>query len=112
MDTISYILAKKYIEGSLSGAGALIGKSAFEIAKDNGFNGTEEEWLISLKGSIPTISDSGTWIIDGVDTKIVASPDLAGYVTKEELNEKQLTLEALSKEEILSIIKMEENNNG
>ena len=27
------------------------GKSAFEIAKDNGFTGTEEEWLNSLKGA-------------------------------------------------------------
>lgn len=26
------------------------GKSAFEIAQDNGFEGTEEEWLASLKG--------------------------------------------------------------
>ena len=27
------------------------GKSAYEIAVDNGFNGTEQEWLDSLKGS-------------------------------------------------------------
>lgn len=26
------------------------GKSAFEIAQDNGFDGTEQEWLDSLKG--------------------------------------------------------------
>lgn len=26
------------------------GKSAFEIAQDNGFEGTEQEWLESLKG--------------------------------------------------------------
>lgn len=26
------------------------GKSAYEIAKDNGFDGSEEEWLESLKG--------------------------------------------------------------
>ena len=27
------------------------GKSAFDIAKDGGFEGTEEEWLKSLKGT-------------------------------------------------------------
>ena len=27
------------------------GKSAYEIAKENGFDGTEAEWLASLKGA-------------------------------------------------------------
>lgn len=35
--------------GSDSGEGK-DGKSAYEIALDNGFEGTEEEWLVSLKG--------------------------------------------------------------
>jgi hypothetical protein len=29
---------------------ALDGKSAYELAVDNGFEGTEQEWLTSLKG--------------------------------------------------------------
>lgn len=29
----------------------ILGKSAYDIAVDNGFTGTEEEWLDSLKGS-------------------------------------------------------------
>lgn len=33
----------------LSGAG-VEGKSAYEVAVDNGFEGTESEWLESLKG--------------------------------------------------------------
>ena len=32
MDIVSHILSKKYIEDSLQGAGALKGKSAYEIA--------------------------------------------------------------------------------
>lgn len=32
------------------GSGGTAGKSAYEIAVDNGFTGTEEEWLESLKG--------------------------------------------------------------
>ena len=45
MDIGSYILAKKYVDATLSGAGALQGKSAFDVAVDNGFKGTEEEWF-------------------------------------------------------------------
>lgn len=33
------------------------GKSAYEIAVDDGFEGTEEEWLESLKGSSVTVTD-------------------------------------------------------
>ena len=83
MDTVSYILLKKYIEDSLKGAGAIKGKSAYEIACENGFKGTPAEWLASLKGSELLISENGTWIIDGVDTGMIASPDIAGYATEE-----------------------------
>ncbi|WP_200411462.1 collagen-like protein [Virgibacillus salexigens] len=43
------------------------GKSAYQIAKDNGFEGTESEWLASLKGekgdpgvSVTDITSDGT----------------------------------------------------
>lgn len=83
MDVVSYILSKKYVEDSLAGAGALAGKSAYEIAQSNGFSGSESDWLESLKGKTPSIGDNGNWIIDGVDTGVVASPSLAGYATEE-----------------------------
>lgn len=83
MDVLSYILSKQYIEDSLQGAGALKGKSAYEIACDNGFKGTISEWLISLQGSTPEIGAEGTWIINGVDTGVLASPSIAGYATEE-----------------------------
>lgn len=83
MDITSYILSKKYIEDSLAGAGALKGKSAYEIACENGFKGTPNEWLDTLKGSTPQIGPSGTWIIDDYDTGIIASPSLAGYATQD-----------------------------
>lgn len=65
------------------------GKSAYEIAHDNGFEGTEEEWLESLKGedgytpqkgidyyegkdgkdgATPTIGENENWFINGKDT--------------------------------------------
>ena len=83
MDVMSYLLSKRYVEDSLAGAGALKGKSAFEIAVENGFAGTPEQWLESLKGSTPKIGSNGTWIIGNQDTGVIASPSLAGYATEE-----------------------------
>ena len=83
MDIVSYILSKKYVEDSLAGAGALKGKSAYEIAAENGFIGGPTEWLASLQGDTPQIGPTGTWIIGDIDTGIIASPSLAGYATEE-----------------------------
>ena len=98
MDIVSYILAKKYVDAALSDAGALQGKSAYEIAIDNGFVGTEEDWLQSLEGSTPQIGENGNWFIDDQDTGVIAAPELAGFFS-------EANLIALSKEEILEICK-------
>lgn len=50
MDITTYVLAKRYINEVLQGSGSLQGKSAYEIAVDNGFIGSEAEWLESLIG--------------------------------------------------------------
>ena len=50
------------------------GDSAYQIAVKNGFEGTEAEWLSSLKGkdgSTPFIQD-GYWYIDGKNTYVKA----------------------------------------
>ena len=62
------------------GGSGTAGKSAYEIAVDNGFVGTETEWLESLKGAkgtngatfTPYVSSSGelSWTNDG-DKKIL-----------------------------------------
>jgi hypothetical protein len=83
MDVVSYILAKKYVDDALAGAGSLVGKSAYEVAVSNGFKGTEAEWLESLVGDSPHIGSNGTWWIGLNDTGVVASPDLAGYATEQ-----------------------------
>lgn len=64
-----------------SGTGTA-GKSAYEIAIDNGFTGTETEWLESLKGSDGDKGANGTtphidettknWFIGDTDTGILA----------------------------------------
>ena len=67
--------------GELGGSGGsgTAGKSAYEIAVDNGFVGTETEWLESLKGAegadgvTPHIdSTTKNWHIGAVDTGILA----------------------------------------
>ena len=76
MDIITYTLCKKQISDALMGAGALIGKSAYQIAVENGFKGSEKDWLLSLKGEqgyTPYIGENGNWFINGEDTNISAS---------------------------------------
>ena len=76
MDIITYALCKKQISDALMSAGALIGKSAYQIAVENGFKGSEKDWLLSLKGEqgyTPYIGENGNWFINGEDTNISAS---------------------------------------
>ena len=86
-------LQEKYDNGELGGGGGsgTAGKSAYEIAVDNGFVGTETEWLESLKGADGADGKDGTngkngengitphidsttknWHIGTVDTGILA----------------------------------------
>lgn len=75
-------LQEKLDNGELGGGSGTAGKSAYEIAVDNGFVGTETEWLESLKGEQGDKGDSGTtphidettknWFIGDVDTGILA----------------------------------------
>ena len=98
MEITSYILAKQYVDATLSGAGALQGQSAYDIAIKNGFKGSEQDWLKSLEGTTPHIGENGHWFLGDQDMGVVAAPDLGGY-----LNEANLI--ALSQEEILEICK-------
>ena len=82
MDIFTISLLKKYIDASLKGAGALegkSGKSAYEIAVLNGFQGSESEWLASLQGEAgktPHIGTNGNWFIGDTDTNISATPKI------------------------------------
>lgn len=54
-NTIPAEIGKQLASGNFKGA---TGESAYELAKDNGFTGTEEEWLESLKAKPdPTTED-------------------------------------------------------
>jgi hypothetical protein len=99
MDIITLALAKKYVQESISDIiSGKDGKSAYDIAVENGFEGSEKEWLDSLKGQSPHIGDNGHWYVGTLDTGVIASPDLSGYYS-------EANLVALSTEEILEICK-------
>jgi len=69
------------------GSGSYIpvpGKSAYEIALDHGFIGTEEEWLETLRGSTLEISADGYWVLDGEKTQYKAD----GTAKAEEIEER------------------------
>lgn len=54
-----------------SGGGGADGKSAYEIAVENGFEGDEKAWLASLKGKdgiTPTVGSNGNWYLGTTDT--------------------------------------------
>lgn len=70
MDIITYALLKKYIDGSVQ---QTTGKSAYEIAVENGYTGTQTEWLDSLKGKNPSVGTNGNWWVGDEDTGIKAS---------------------------------------
>lgn len=67
----------------MSGAGSSTqgkdGKSAYEIAVDNGFSGSEQQWIESLvgrPGDTPYIGANGHWFVGAVDTEISATPSM------------------------------------
>lgn len=66
-EKISSSIAQYLKEHPLDSTGA-DGKSAYEVAVDNGFEGTEQEWLLSLKG------ENGANGLDGKDGEDGFSP--------------------------------------
>ena len=59
------------------------GKSAYRIAVDNGFVGTEEEWLASLKGEPGETGAQGPQGLPGVTSAVVSVDDTTGTPSAE-----------------------------
>ena len=68
------------------------GKSAFEIAVENGFVGTEAEWLESLKGKDGAVGPQGE---QGPPGKDGVAPDMSEYSTKADYEDLQRKLQSL-----------------
>lgn len=64
---------------------SVIGKSAYQVAVDNGFIGTEQEWLASLKGDKGDTGATGAQGADGNDYVLTAQDktDIANIVLSE-----------------------------
>ena len=62
------------------------GKSAYEIAQENGFTGSVTEWLESLKGLSPHIGEDGNWYIGEKNTGVTAKIEIQA-ITPDELLE-------------------------
>lgn len=74
------------------GADGINGKSAFEIAVENGFIGTESEWLESLKGKDGAVGPQGE---QGPPGKDGVTPDMSLYSTKADYEDLQRKLQSL-----------------
>lgn len=74
-DTIGVVYnGKNGSDGSsgANGSSGTNGKSAYEIAKDNGFKGSEQEWLASLKGEAGKNGSNGSNGSNGVSVDTAA----------------------------------------
>ena len=112
MDLVTYALCKKYVKASLAGAGALKGeegKSAYEIAVQNGYSGSEQQWINSLvgkPGDTPYIGANGNWFVGAVDTGVRAAaitsyndlddkPTLNGETIQGDMNIESIPLDSI-----------------
>ena len=68
MDLITVAILKNYIASALENGNIGAGKSAYDIAVENGYEGTISDWLDSLKGNSPYIGENGNWFIGDTDT--------------------------------------------
>lgn len=79
---LDYSLIKNGPTNGQDGQDGIDGKSAYEIAQDNGYEGSEQQWLASLQGSDGSDGQDGVtphidptskhWIIGTTDTGVVA----------------------------------------
>lgn len=98
MDLMTLALLRKYVSDTVANAeiNGIAGKSAYDIAIEKGFLGSEEEWLDSLHGITPHIGENNNWFFGDIDTGVSATPDLEKFFH-------EANLIALTAEEILEI---------
>lgn len=80
MDLVTLALVKKLAGSGSGGSGTpgKDGKSAYEIAVENGFDGTEEEWLDSLKGADGTTPDLQIGTVETLEPGSEATVSITG----------------------------------
>lgn len=85
------------------------GKSAFEIAIEHGFVGTETEWLESLRGADGKDGLPGKDGKNGVDGKDGITPDMSSYATKTDIADLQKQIESISGISYISVFESGSN---
>ena len=58
------LATEEYVNSMLENIGSVNGKSAYDVAVEKGFEGTEEEWLDSLKGTQGEKGEAGKFNIE------------------------------------------------
>lgn len=79
-------LEQLYSMGALKGPpgrDGVNGLSAYDIAKKNGFSGTESEWLLSLKGAKGDKGDPGAGVpVGGTANQVLTKKSTIDYDTE------------------------------
>lgn len=83
-------LYQQLLQKIQSASKGLDGKSAFEIAVEHGFVGTETEWLESLRGA------DGKDGVDGKNGTDGITPDMSDFATKTDIADLQKQIESIS----------------
>ena len=80
-----------------NGTNGTNGKSAYEIAKENGFTGTEQEWLASLKGKNGTNGTNGKDAdMDAINKSIDSKFSSASAKNQQDINDALNSLSSAS----------------
>ncbi len=101
-------LTGKQGEKGEKGEQGLVGKSAYELAKENGFTGTVDEWLLSLRGPKGDSGERGEKGLPG-DSAVIPDNVLTTDGTKALPNNMPL-YGTLPNNQLFPLIKV--NNNG
>ena len=104
MELTTYALMRRYVKSKIEEINVSgEGKSAYDIAVEKGFSGSEEEWLKSLKGESPHIGENGNWFVGTLDMGVPVVPKAEDLGLNDYYQKAELV--ALTSEEILDICK-------
>lgn len=125
MDAKTQKMIQGYVIYKLKEAGIIDGKSPYEHAVEQGYIGSEEQWIADLNNTpdkIPYIGDNGNWYIDDIDMEVIATQyfeyvgnyhpnfDLSVQTTEDEIAEiMQETIEQVVYDSQVILIQNEED---
>ncbi len=125
MDAKTQKMIQGYVIYKLKEAGIIDGRSPYEHAVEQGYIGSEEQWIADLNNTpdkIPYIGNNGNWYIDDIDMEVIATQyfeyvgnyhpnfDLSVQTTEDEIAEiMQETIEQVVYDSQVILIQNEED---